>query len=166
MNKSVPVKFQNRKNTMTIWVNKFVMTLIFTIMIVFTGFTKWFDEPVLGIERVHWIVIIVAVWLLFVFLQGLRRPCYIYFEDTGDKLIIRYYPLKILNQKKNSIEIPKKDFIKFTTEKFFFRKYEKIILYQKFKKGIAKYPPISLSAVNKNDIAKIKTLLGQYIQPR
>ncbi len=166
MSKSIPVKFQNRRNTMSIWVNKFIMTLIFTILIVFTGFTKWFNEPVLGIERMYWVIIIVLFWLLMVTLQSLRRPCYIYFEDAGDKLIIRYYPLKIMNRKKNSYEIPKKDFLKFTTEKFFLGKYEKLILYQRFRKGVAKYPPISLSAVNKKDIAKIKTLLAQYVQQR
>jgi len=166
MNKTIPVKFQNRRNTMTIWVNKFIMTLIFTILIIFTGFTKWFEEPVFGLDRVYWVVIIVISWLLLISLQSLRQPCYIYFEDAGEKIIIRYYPLKILNQKKNSIEIPKKDFIKFNTEKFLFGRFEKLILYQRFRKGIAKYPPISLSAVNKNDIIKIKTLLRQYVQQR
>ena len=166
MSRPIPVKFQNRINTMSVWVNKFITTLIFTILIIFTGFTKWFNEPVSGIERVYWVIIIVAAWLLITILQSLRRPSYIYFEDAGEKLIIRYYPLKILNRKKNAYEIPKKDFVKFKTEKFFMGKYEKLILYQKLRKGIAKYPPISLSAVNKNDIAKIKTLLSRYTQQR
>lgn len=166
MHKSVPVKFQNKKNTMTIWVNKFIITLIFTILIIFTGFTKWFYDPVLGLERIYWVVIVVTFWLLLISLQNLRNPCYIYFEDTDESLIFRYYPLRIISQKKNSVEIPKKDFLQFKTEKFFLGKYEKLFLYQRFKKGVAKYPPISLSAVNRNDIAKIKTLLRQYAKEK
>lgn len=160
----MPVKFQNKRNTTSVWLNKFIITFIFTLLIIFTGFTKVFDEPVLGISRVYWIVIIIGFWLVITSLLNMRKACYIYFEDAGNNLIFRYYPLKIINRKKNAIEIPKKDFVQFKIEKFFFGKYEKLILYQRFKKGVAKYPPISLSAVNKNDIAKIKTLLSEYLK--
>ena len=164
MNKYIPVKFQNKRSTMSVWVNKFITTLIFTLLIILTGFTKWFNEPFLGIERLYWLIIIVLLWLCIIALQNFRKPCYIYFEDTKDSLILRYYPLRIINQKKIAIEVPKKDLLQYKTEKFFFGKYEKLIIFQRFKKGVAKYPPISLSAVNKNDIAKIKTLLSQYVK--
>ncbi len=160
--KKSSVKFQNRKSTVNIWLQKFVMTLLFTICLIFVGFTRWFEQPLFGFERIVWIALVLIVWLLLVLFQNARRPCYIYFEDRDDRIIIRYYPLRIINQKKHSIEIPKNDFIRFETENFFFRKFEKLIIYRKFKKGIGKYPPISLSAVSKSDIMKIKTILRQY----
>lgn len=164
MHKSIPVKFQNKRNTTSVWLNKFIITLIFSILIIFIAFTKTFNEAVLTLNRSYWLAITIGLWLVLVLLHNLRQACYIYFEDRDDKLIFRYYPLRIINRKKNAIEIPKKDFIKFKTEKFFFGKYEKLILFQQFQKGVAKYPPISLSAINKNDIAKIKTILSQYIK--
>ena len=160
--KNSSIKFQNKKSTMAIWLQKFIMTLLFTICLIFVGFTRWFDQPFLGLDRLYWVSIIVIVWLLVVIFQNARQPCYIYFEDAEDRLILRYYPLKIINQKKNSIEIPKKAFLRYETEKFFFGKFEKLIIYQKFNKDIGKYKPISLSAVSKSDIMKIKTILNQY----
>ena len=157
------MKFQNKRNTASIWLNKFVLTLFFIILLIAVGFVRWFDIPVLGMERVYWIVIIVSFWFIIILIQNLRQPCYIYFEDTQDTIIIRYYPLRIINQKKNSIEISKKSFVRYETVKFYMGAYEKLIIYQRFKNGIAKYPPVSLSAVDRKDIEKIKKILGKYV---
>jgi hypothetical protein len=158
------MKFQNRKNTTAIWLNKFILTLVFMLLIILIVFVRWFNNPVLGIERIYWIFITLGVWLFIAGFQNLKQPCYIYFEDTADRLIIRYYPLRIINQKKNAIEINKKAFVKFETVKFFWGLHEKLIIYQRLKNGVAKYPAVSLSAVNKKDIEKIKEILRRNVK--
>lgn len=158
------MKFQNKKNTTAIWLNKFILTLVFTMLIIAVGFVRLFDSPVLGLERTHWIILLLIVWLIIAFIQSIRQPCYIYFEDAGDRIIIRYHPLRMMNQKKNAIEINKSDFVRFESEKFFWGKYEKLIIYQKFRNKVARYPAISLSAVNKKDIERIKGILGKYVK--
>ena len=55
-------------------------------------------------------------------------------------------------------------FVKFETEKFFFGIEEKLIVYRFYRNKIAKYPPISLSAVNKSDRVKIKNALQKYVK--
>ena len=37
----------------------------------------------------------------------LRQLNYFYFNDGGDKILIRYYPIHPLVQKKNAIQVPK-----------------------------------------------------------
>jgi len=77
---------------------------------------------------------------------------------------MRYYPIRIFNQKKHSIEIPKSRFVKYETEKYFFGMKERIFLYQKTQNGIARYPGIHLSAVDKEDIERIKKSLQQFMK--
>jgi hypothetical protein len=157
------MKFQNKKNTTAIWLNKFILTLVFTMLIIAVGFIRLFDSPVLGLERTYWIIFLIILWFVIAFIQNTRQPCYIYFEDSKDRIIIRYHPLRIINQKKIALEINKTDFVRYESEKFFWGRYEKLIIYQKFRNRVARYPAISLSAVDKKDIERIKGILGKYV---
>jgi hypothetical protein len=60
------------------------------------------------------------------------------------------------------VQIPKQHFVKFEIVKYFFGFEEKLILYQNYRNKVAKYPPISLSAVDKADKEKLKNTLQRY----
>lgn len=148
------MKIDNRKNTYRIWLQKFVATVLFTPLIMVFSFSNFFDQPYMGIERVWYILILCLLYFLVFVWHWTIKPYFVSFSDTGDKIVMRYYPVRAFNRKKNSIEIPKKDFVRFEIEKYF-PGMERLILYQRFSKGVGKYPAVNLSAVNRKDREKI-----------
>jgi hypothetical protein len=146
----------------SIWLRKFFLTTVLVLMIILIGFSGTFDRPVLGLHKSVYLIALGIVYLVIITINQLLRPDYVFFNDAADKIVLRYYPIRLINQKKYSIEIHKNRFVKYETEKFFFGLKERLFVYQKTPQGIAKYPGISLSAVDKKDIQRIKNSLEQW----
>ncbi len=157
------MKFENKRNTLNIWLQKLVATVIFTPLLMFILFSRLFKEPVLGIDRDIWLIVVILLYAGLTAWHIFIRPAYVYFSDNGQKIILRYYNVSALNRKKHSVEIPKEQFVKFETRKSF-PGVETIILYRRMPKGIAHYPPVSLSIVSPSDREKMKRALSQYIK--
>jgi hypothetical protein len=87
---------------------------------------------------------------------------YISYSDEGENLVFRYFTSGIIGGRKNSIEINKNGFSGYKTESRFFGLIQSITLYQKFQEGLAKYPPVYLSALSKEERAKLFRSLNQY----
>ena len=79
----------------------------------------------------------------------MKIPYFVSYNDHGEMIVMRYYPLSLFNSKKHSIEIPKPQFVKYELKPFFFGRHQKIILYQHFRNKVVAYPPISLSAAGR-----------------
>jgi len=156
------MKLDNRKNVFKIWFWKFVLTSVLLILLVIFIFSDQFKNPVLGQNKSFYLIILGVIYLFIIIINYLLKQNFVFYGDVGDKIIIRYYPVRILNQKKHSIEIPKNRFVRYETEKFFFGLKERIFLFQKTQNGIARYPGVSLSAVDKKDILQIRQALDQY----
>jgi hypothetical protein len=139
-----------------------VFTIIFTASIIAVIFINAFDQPESIITKYHLIIAVSAIFIVLSVIGLLRNPYYFYFDDINEVLVFRYYPVGFFNSKKNSIQIPKQQFVKFETTKFFLGIEEKLVLYQLYRKKVAKYPPISLSAVNKDDRKKLLLTLEKY----
>lgn len=106
-------------------------------------------------------IIITAVWLIAFIIYFMLKFNYIYFSDDDNKIIFRYQPLNPIKQGAKSIEIPQNKFVKFEIQKAFFGLREDLILYQKFDKGIAKYPSVSISSLNKEEKEKLVKSLNK-----
>jgi hypothetical protein len=156
------MKIDNQRNIYRIWLRKMVFTIVFTASIVAVMFLNIFDQPESPITKYHLVIAIAVIFIVISVIGVLKTPYYFFFHDSGEMLIFRYYPVGIFNSKKNSVQIPKKQFVKFETTKFFFGMEEKLVLYQHYRNKVAKYPPISLSAVNKADREKLKNTLQRY----
>lgn len=156
------MKIDNQKNIYKIWIRKLVFTILFTGSIVAVIFLNFFDHPESPVTKYHVIIAIALVFIVISVIGVLRNPYYFYFNDAKDVLVFRYYPAGIFNSKKNSVQIPKQHFVKFEIEKYFFGMEEKLILYQDYRNKVAKYPPISLSAVDRADKEKLKNTLLRY----
>jgi hypothetical protein len=156
------MKIENKKETYRIWLQKFVATVIFTPLVIVFSFSNFFDEPFLGLERAWLIIIITFLYISVIIYHHLLNPFFIKYSDVGDKIQIRFYPVRAFNQKKNSIIIPRDKFVKFEITRSMFG--EKIILYQHFKKGIGKYPPVSISGLNSTDREKLKHSLAGFMK--
>jgi hypothetical protein len=156
------MKIDNQKNIYRIWLRKMVYTIVFTGSILGVLFLNIFDGADAAFTKYHVIILIAAIFIVISVIGVMRNPYYFYFSDSKDVLEFRYYPVGIFNSKKNSAQIPKQHFIKFETEKFFFGLEEKLILYQSYRNKVAKYPPISLSAVDATDRENLKKALQNY----
>jgi len=156
------MKIINKRETYKIWLQKFIATVIFTPLVIVFSFSNYFDDPFLGLSRAWLILIVTILYLSVIVYHHLLNPYFISYSDQGDNIQIRYYPVRAFNQKKNSIIIPKDKFVKFEIIKSFLG--EKIILYQHFRKGTAKYPSISLSGLTKEDSSRLKSSLSRYIR--
>ena len=156
------MKIDNQKNIYRIWLRRMVSTIIFTAAIVIIIFVKMLEGPEAPFTKYHLVIAISIVFLTVSIIGALRNPYYFYFDDTNDMLIFRYYPVGFFNSRKNSAEIPKQHFVKYETTRFFLGMEEKLIIYQLYRKKVAKYKPISLSAVDRSDREKLKAALDRY----
>lgn len=156
------MKIDNQKNIYRIWLRKMAFTIVFTASIIGVMFLKVFDHPESPVTKYHVIIAISAVFIIISAIGVLRNPYYFYFDDSKDVLVFRYYPVGIFNSRKNSVQIPKQQFVKFEIEKYFFGMEEKLILYQNYRNKVAKYRPITLAAVDKADREKLKNTLQRH----
>ncbi|KPK86076.1 MAG: hypothetical protein AMS27_05915 [Bacteroides sp. SM23_62_1] len=159
------MKFDNKKTTIRVYLWKMILAIFFAIAIIFFLGSKWFNKPFHGLERSHLIVIAASLYLfiiIFVFFLDLN---YFYFSDDTDRIILRYYPIRPLGRKKRAIEIPKIALAKFYVKKSFFGLKKSLILYQKVKKNVAKYPPIGITALSKAEQDILEKQLGKYVRP-
>jgi len=149
------MKLDNQKNTYRIWISRLVMAIVFTLAIIVILFLPWSEGQDVRIGKYHVIIAIALVYILINLINYLKQPYFVSYNDQGEMIILRYYQMSLFTSRKHSIEIPKKQFIRFELQDFLFGTQQKIILYQQYRNRVAKYPPISLSAVDKEDRQKI-----------
>ena len=158
------MQIDNKRNTYRIWISRLVTTIAFTLVIIVMIFIPWFDEPDLWLSEYHLIILVALIYVVVNIVNFMKIPYFISYSDHGENIVLRYYPLSLFNSKKHSIEIPKKLFIKYKLQPFFFGRHHKIILYQHFRNKVVGYPPISLSAMEEEDRVRMIASLQKYIQ--
>jgi hypothetical protein len=118
--------------------------------------------PILGISDTVWTFIFATIYLFVVFLPVFLKYQFISYSDDGEKIIFRYFSAGIVGGRNNSVEITKKSFSGYKTESGFFGLMHSIILFQRFKEGVAKYPPIYVSALTRKERARVLRSLDLY----
>jgi len=124
---------------------------------------KLIKYPLLGMSDTVWTITLVTIWILLTFMPMVLNYQYVSFSDDGEKIIFRYFTAGYVSGKKNSVEIDKKSFGGYKIETTFFGLIESIILFQKFQEGVAKYPPVYISALTSEEKAKIIKSLNRYV---
>ncbi len=160
------MKIDNQRNTYRIWLSRLVMTMVFAMVILVLVFVSWFDNLESGITKYHIVILISAVYLAINWLNYMKRPYYVSYNDQGEMIVVRYYPVSMFTSRKHSIEIPKQQFVNFELKPFFFKSQLYLILKQDFRGKVASYPRISLSAMEKEDREKMMQSLGKYVSKK
>jgi hypothetical protein len=88
-----------------------------------------------------------------------------YFNDDGDQIVIRYYPMRAFARRKKAVQIPKIGLAGFEIKKSLFGIRKSLVLHQKTKKGAAKYPAISITSLNRKESELMVTQLKRYVRP-
>ena len=157
--------FDNSKTIISQRIKLFAATVLFLVYIGLTYAAKMIKFPVLGLNDTSWTLILVAVYLIIAFLPMVLNYQYVFYSDDSDKIIFRYFSSGIIGGKKNSVEIDKRTFAGYKTESRFFGLIKSITLFQRFKEGVAKYPPVYISALPQKDADKILKSLNIYAPP-
>ncbi|MBN2349885.1 MAG: hypothetical protein JXJ22_13655 [Bacteroidales bacterium] len=150
-----------KRTIFKIQLRRFILAILFAVIIILILFINYYDKKLFGISKVLIVLVIAAVYIGLITYEMVREPNYIYFSDNGDKIIFRYFSLSLFNKQKSSIEIPKSEFYGYELEKKSGIK-EKIILIQKTRLGVAKYPPVSLTGLNEKEKEKLIRTLDIY----
>ncbi len=142
-------------------VRAFILALVFVTFIVVLLITNIVEDVLFGLTSYHLAIIIACIYIVIVLFNSLRQYNYIYFSDEGDTIILRYFPTGVFTNRKNSIEIGKKNFVDYERKKWLFGFREKIIILVNTPRGIAKYPPVSFTALSKTEKQKIYQALDK-----
>ena len=155
--------FDNSKTIISFRIKLFVATVLILAYIVLAYIAKVIKFPLFGMSDTAWTLFLVAIYLVIAFLPMFLNYQFVFFSDEGDKIIFRYFNAGIIGGKKNSIEINKRTFSGYKTEKDLLGLRVSIILFQKVNAGIAKYPPVHIGALSREQRNKVFRTLNKYI---
>ena len=103
-----------------------------------------------------------SLWYLFFHVADYQ---YIQFSDERGKIVLRYYKAIGFGSKSyHSIEFPQNILQNAHFENSLFGKLSDVTFLVRTKRGIAEYPPVSLSAVPLEDREKMKDALHQILR--
>jgi hypothetical protein len=146
------------------YMRRFITLIVFTIIILVIILGGSLRTNYLGLTKYQWAVIVSGLYLTVAIIESMLDFNYIYFDDNEDKIIFRYFSMSFYNKKKNSIEIPNKDFRGYTLVKKFLGLKEFIILSQDYKGKEAKYPPVNITALSSKQRKELITALEKDIK--
>jgi len=147
--------FDNSKTIISLRIKLFLATVVLMAYLAMAYIIKLIKFPLLGMSDIVWTVILIAVWLILAFLPMVLNYQFISYSDEGEFIVFRYFNAGMVGGKKNSVEINKLTFSGYKIDTRFFGLIESISLFQKFQKGVAKYPPVYISALSKDEKAKL-----------
>ena len=156
------MKFDNSKTIISLRIKLFAATILLLGYLALAFVIKMIKFPLLGLNDTVWTIIFVGIWLILALMPMFLNYQYISFSDEEDHIVFRYFNAGIVGGKKNSVEILKATFAGYKIESSFFGLVQSISLFQKLQQGIAKYPPVYISALTREEKAKVIRSLNQY----
>lgn len=131
--------------------SKFIVLIILAISLCVLLFIPFQNNFIKNVDNSLLALFIAAAYFIYVVYESFRNYNYLYFNDESDKLVLRFFAPNFFTSKKNSIEIPKREFSGYTIQSFFMGYREKITLMRRTSSGVASYPPVSITALNNNE---------------
>ena len=157
--------FDNSKTIINLRIGFFGATVILLAYLALTYVAKLIKFPILGMSDTVCTLILVGIWFMLTFTPMFLSYQFVFFSDDGEKIIFRYFTAGFVGGKKNSVEIDKKSFSGYSIENSLIGLIQKITLLQKFQEGVAKYPPVYISALSREERAKVIKSLNLYSSP-
>ncbi|MBN1596700.1 MAG: hypothetical protein JW894_00245 [Bacteroidales bacterium] len=152
-----------KRTVLRIQLRRFITMIVFVILILAAMFLVSEKREILGLSKYQWALIIAVLYVAVMIIEALWGFNYIYFSDEEGMIMLRFFSLGFFNRRKQAIQIPKDAFGGYTIRQTLGGIKKKIILYHKFKQKNAKYPPVNISALSRNDLHQLKITLDRYI---
>ncbi len=153
----------NQKQAVNLRIIKSLALLFLIIVIGLIYFANVLRDGALGYTRDQIALFIIILVVLFFLYHYIKDHQYIYYSDTGDKFVLRFFSLRPLADKKNAIEFNKNELQHFEIIKPFYGLNKSLVIYRKTARGVAKYPPVSLTAIRKTDLDKMTASMQRII---
>jgi hypothetical protein len=147
----------NKLNAGKIKILYLVVPFVFTIFIATTIYFEFF-------ESYRYLIIVAILFVLIVLILSNLKFRYILFDIKDNKILLRYHGLGPVGANFKSIEFPAKNLAKFELQDAFWGFRKELILFQQTKKGLAKYPGVSLSAMSAKDREKLLAVLSNVLK--
>lgn len=154
--------FDNSKTIISLRIKLFGATVVVLAYLAMAYVAKLIKFPLLGMGDSTWTVILIGIWVIMAFMPMVLNYQFISYSDEEDNIILRYFTAGIVGGRKNSVEINKTSFSGYKIETSFFGFIQRIVLFQKVHGGVAKYPPVYISALTREEKAKVINSLNQY----
>lgn len=136
------------------------LSLFITLILVL----EFFEEPRFGFSRYDYAIMFTMVFVMVSIYRYLMNYNYVNLSVQNGKLSLKYYSLRPFQSNRKNIEIPVQSFLKYELNPGFFKLNPKLYLFQRIQGRVAKYPPVSLSALNNKDITEIRQLLDSVLK--
>ena len=154
--------FDNSRTIISLRIKLFTATVVLLAYLAIAYVIKLIKFPLLGMGDSLWTVLLIGIWFILVLMPMVLNYQFISYSDEGDYILFRYFTAGIVGGKKNSVEINKTSFSGYKIETRFFGLVQSIILLQKVQGGIAKYPPVYISALTQEEKGKVIKSLNLY----
>ena len=154
----------NSNLVMKVWVQNLVSTIVLVSTIATFYIIPFFNKPVFGvITRTQLIIILFAIYLTIVLIPIILKYQYVGLSKESNSISIKYYTLGFFPGAKRTIQFPIQEFHGFELKKSFFNLHENLFIFRKMKKGIANYPPISVTGLSPIEKTKLEEALSNLI---
>lgn len=141
---------------------RFLTLIAFCIAIIAVILLGRLGNEVLGMEKYSWALIVGLLYVFSLVVESVFELNYIYFTDEGKSIVLRYFSMSIFSRKKNSIEIPKKEFSGYQLQTSFRGLKKKIVLLQQYKGKDLPYPQVSITALSKKELKQLTGALDKW----
>lgn len=154
------MKFDNNKALYSVMRAELLTTLIYAGLFMIS-FIDVYQNKYIKLENYEYAGLITLFFgAVALFWYGLNYS-YFAFDNTGNHIIIKYFRItpKLFKTKPKMVKIPKASYVKYEIRTSIFGLKRALYLYQNTKNGEVEYPPIYISALNKQEIKQLKQLL-------
>jgi len=156
------MEIDNTKKSVRINQIKYISMILFLVLVIVLLTTRLVNDKFLGLNNYQWAVVVALLYILINVYEYMKDFNYIFFSDSGEKLLFRYVSLRPFHSKRYSIEIDKKKFRGYKILKGTLGLNRKIMFYIKTPQGTAKYPPVSISALGEDEFNQLKHALNKH----
>lgn len=139
-----------------------VSLVVFAFAVIFILLVGKMPNTFLGLNKYNWAIVVLALFVAYNIVESMFQLWYIYFNDEKDKIVLRYFSLGYFNRMKRSIEIPKNELLSYQVYEYYYGYKKTIVLHQVRGGKEAKYPPVSLSILKKEELKQLFGALDSY----
>lgn len=154
--------FDNTKQIISIRIKLFIATVIILAYLAVAYLGKIVEFPVMGLSDTAWTIILIAVYLIIFFIPMMLNYQFVSYSDDDDNIVLKYFNAGMGGGRKNSIQIYKSAFAGYKMESRLFGLDKSLTMFQKVGQGIAKYPPVHISALSKDQKSKLLRALDNF----
>ena len=140
----------------------FISTLIYVLYIFLAYFEKVFRHAMSETSVNIMTAVVTVAYLVTLFWPALMKYRYIYFSADERNITLRWYKTGLMPGESNSIEIPSARFAGYEMTSKVMGLHHYITLFQQMQGKKAAYTPVSISALRKSQVLKIREALNYY----